>query len=316
MPYKYLMVFNTFLSTVKKYPDKLAVNNLTYQELYNLVIARPYSKVCYETDWTILLDILKAAFVDKPIIILPKFHREAVDIPTVVPDEFGIMLFSSGSTGTRKQIFMPDSMILSNASNAIECQRLTDRDKILTVCSLNHTGGISAQTLPGLLCGAHIIVEPFNAFNLLRIIQEQEITVTHLIPVMIDALIKVNSDVKVPKLRLVVAGSDCVYQQHVEFWLDRNVPFIINYGLSEAGPIIINHEFVPGDDLSIFELGVLLGTSTWCDTKIVDNELLLKGSCVYTNDWFLTGDCVDLVNGWFIYRGRRSAGCKILPKAY
>lgn len=311
------MVFNTFLTTVKKYPDHLAINNITYKELHDLVVAREYTSVSKETDWTIMLDILKAACVNKPIVILPKFHRDDVEIPKVLPKEFGIILFSSGTSGTRKTVFMHETMILENAINAIDAQKITADDKILTVCSLNHTGGISAQTLPGLLRGAHVIVEQFNAFNLLRLIKENNITLTHLVPVMIDALIKVNSKLDVPTLRLVVAGSDCVYRQHVEFWTNRGKQFMVNYGLSEAGPIIINHIFSPGDDMSIHDVGVVIGSKAWCEVDIENNELFLRGLCVHKlKDWFATGDCVEKHGDWFIYRGRLAAGCKILPKAY
>lgn len=309
------MLFNAFSNAVKKYPDRLALNEFTYKEVLALVNEREYSAVCSDTDWTIILSILKASSVNKPITILPKFRRNDITVSSR-NKEFGITLFSSGSTGDRKGIFMPERMILANAENAIECQQLTSMDKILTVCSLNHTGGISAQTLPGLLVGAHVIIEPFNAFNMLRLIDQHKITVTHLVPVMIDALKIVRSSADVSSLRLVVAGSDCVYKQHVEFWLNQKIPFMVNYGLTEAGPMIINHTFTE-DDLNVFELGVPLGKKLWCEFLIVKGELWLRGHNVFLSfSWFPTGDCVELVNDWFIYKGRISAGCKIVPKQY
>jgi acyl-coenzyme A synthetase/AMP-(fatty) acid ligase len=154
-------------------------------------------------------------------------------------------LFSSGSSsGARKQLFMSERMIMANAKNAVECQQITDRDRILTVCSLNHTGGLSAQTIAGLLCGAYNLIEQFNAFNFFKLLQQHNITVTHLIPVHIDALIKVNSELVIPNLRLTVAGSDCVHKHHVEFWINRGVNFIMNYGMTESGPIIINTRII------------------------------------------------------------------------
>lgn len=313
-----MLLFNAFQDTVEKYPDHLALNNLTYRELLKAVLERKYKYICDTTDWTVILDVLKAAMLNKPIVILPKFNRDSVVTPPIDNDGFRIFLFSSGSSsGNRKCIFMSDRMIMSNAENATNCQSLTSNDTILTVCSLNHTGGLSAQTIAGLLVGAHIIVEQFNAFNFLRLIAQHDVTVTHLIPVMIDALIKVNSDITVSSLRLVMAGSDCVNKEHVEYWLSKCVPFIVNYGMTEAGPIIINHKFNPGDDLSVFSKGVLLGTTAWCQVDIVDGVLMLKGSSLMINNvWFNTGDCVEKYNEWFIYNGRHSAGCKIIPKQY
>lgn len=312
------MLFNTFQAAVDKYSNQPAINDITYSHLYELVLKRNYTGVSYATDWTVILDVLKAASLNKGIAIMPKFKRELIKMPILVPEEFSVVLFSSGSSsGIRKEIPMPERMIMANASNAINCQEINSSDRILTVCSLNHTGGLSAQTIAGLLVGAHNIIEPFNAFNFFRLLRDNDVTLTHLIPAHIDALIKVNPDIELPSLRLVVAGSDCVYKHHVDFWTSKNKSFIANYGMTEAGPIIINHKFEPNVDELIFDTGVPLGTQTWADTKIVDGELYLKGDAVITGDqWLATGDCVEMHNGWFIYRGRKSAGCKIIPKAY
>jgi acyl-CoA synthetase (AMP-forming)/AMP-acid ligase II len=311
------MLFNTLLTVAEKYPNKLAINDITYLNLINLVKSRVYSTVCENTSVDVLLDILTAAYHNKPIFILPKYHREEITIPEHIDNtRFQIVLYSSGSTGTRKQIIISEEMILKNATNSVNCQSLNSEDKILTVCSLNHTGGINAQTIAGLTIGAHIIVKEFNPFNFFKILETENITVTHLIPIMIDALIKVNNSKRLRNLKTVMAGSDCVYKHHVAFWNNLGVDFIVNYGLTEAGPIIINHKFTNGSSLDVFDRGVPLGTNVWCDYRIDDGELLLKGKEVNTEEWLRTGDCVEILGDWFLYRGRKSAGCKIIPKKY
>lgn len=310
------MLFQRFIETATVYPDKLALNSFTYRDLVTMIAERPYNEICEQTDWTILLDILKAASLDKPIRILPKYKRENLLLDSKNYIGFGIALFSSGSSGPRKEIFLSDAMLVSNAFAAIISQGITKEDKILTVCSLNHTGGINAQTLAGLIVGAHVIVEPFNIFNFYRLIKENNITLTHLVPNMIDMLENCKSILGDSKLRLVVAGSDCVYKHHVKHWLDLGIEFMINYGMTEAGPIIINHRFKKDSELSIYDIGIPLGTESWCDTRIVDGQLFLKGANVYKSNWLATGDCVELNGDWYLYKGRKSAGCKIIPKAY
>lgn len=309
------MIFNAVKIVSEKYPNRLAINQYTFSEIIKMVERRDYNPVCHATDWSVLLDILKASSLGKTVKILPKYRREDI---SVSDNDYGsgIVLFSSGSTGTRKEIFIPESMILKNAEQAIKCQGISSSDKILTVCSLNHTGGINAQTLAGLMVGAHVIVESFNAYSFYRILDEEKVTVTHLIPAMIDMLDKAVTKRSVKSLRLVVAGSDCLYRHHVEYWISQEIPFMINYGMTEAGPIIINHKFEPGESLEIFQQGVPLGTDTWCDVKVEDGELFLRGSNVNSKDWLPTGDCVEVYKDWFIYKGRKSAGCKIIPKAY
>ncbi len=311
-----MSIFELFENTVKRCPEKLAVNNFTYRDIFAQIEKRTYTPVCEQTDWTIILDILKASSIDREIKILPKYKRENIQINSKTTGKFGLTLFSSGSSGERKEIFLPDSMLAANAISAIQCQKLTENDKILTVCSLNHTGGINAQTLAGLVAGSHIIIEPFNPYNFYRLLEEHNITVTHLIPLMIDMLKKRKNAPNKFNLRLVAAGSDCIYRHHVQYFTDLGIDFMINYGMTEAGPIVINHIFKPGDDLSIYNTGVPLGTTTWCKTRIINSELLLQGDNIFISDWLSTGDCVSMVDNWYIYNGRKSANCKIIPKSY
>lgn len=303
---------------VKKYPTKLAINSHTYREVYDLVIDREYRAYCTSTGVDILLDILVAARENRPLIIPPKFGK--VGMPMINGEqssEFGLFLYSSGSTtGERVAKYLPATMIMANAANSIKCHNMSELDRVLTVCTLSHTGGINAQTIAALTVGAQVVIEPFNAFNFHRLVNEHKITISHLVPVMIDALIKVDSQVEFTNLQTVMVGSDCVTRAQVEYLLDKDVDLIINYGMTEAGPIMINHRFQPGDDLSIFDAGVPLGTKVWGESIIIGQELHLKSGAISSGGWLSTGDCVYRHGDWYIYTGRLSSGGKIIPKKY
>lgn len=310
------MIFNALRDISNKYPNKLAVNSLTYKEFLEEIDNEPYQLMCEDTDYKVLVKLFKASKLNKPIVVLPKNNRNNIEIPDKLSDQFQLVMYSSGSSGVRKPLILPETMLFANAQNAVTAQNMFKDDKILTVCSLNHTGGLNAQTVAGLLIGAHVIVEPFNAFNFYRLINEHNITLTHLIPPMIDLLIKVDSNVETPTLKWVTCGSDCVYKHHVKYFLDKNIIFMTNYGMTESGPIIINKTYYPNDDLSINDNGVVLGDRHFVSYKIIDNELYLKGSAINTNDWLATGDCVREDKGVLYYLGRKSHGCKIIPKQY
>jgi acyl-CoA synthetase (AMP-forming)/AMP-acid ligase II len=309
------MLFNEFLNTVEKYPNKLALNSWTYSELLDVIVNREHKNICESENEYILIDILNASRLNKPLIVLPKFNKNNVIIP-IVEDTFSLYLYSSGSTGSKKSIKLTEKMIFSNFQNASDSQNLSSNDNILTVCSLNHTGGINAQSLPGLLVGSHVVVDNFNPYTILNKINQYNISVTHFVPIMIDALLKLKKIKNINNLRLAVAGSDCIKVEHAEFFLKNNIPFMVNYGLTQAGPIIINHTFTSVKELEIFNIGIPLGSKIYCDYQINNGELLLKGPCVSSNDWLQTDDCVRLYNSWFLYTGRISAGCKIIEKNY
>ena len=309
------MIFNRFKAVAEKYPTNLALNDWTYRDLLEIVVGGTHHDLSHSQDEEILIDILRASFLDRPLIILPKNEKENIEIPRT-ENKFSLYLYSSGSTGKRKSIKLSESMLFSNYENSVASQEILAIDKILTVCSMNHTGGINAQSLPGLLTGSHVIVKKFNPYTFLNLIKEHNITITHLIPIMIDALSKLKNFDFDSNLKLVVAGSDCVRKDHVKLFLKNKIPFMINYGLTEAGPIIINHKFKTIDELEIFDHGIPLGKKIWCNYKILENELHLQGTCLNTDQWLLTGDWVYRRDEWFMYQGRKSAGCKVVPKNY
>lgn len=308
------MFYISLKEIAEKFPNKLAVNNMTYTELLDKSIERPYNTVCNSIGVDILLDLINASYLNKPIIVLPKDNKELAIIPETLPENFNLILYSSGSTGKRKPTIIPERMLMANIKNVIKCSQLSSTDKILTVCSMNHTAGLTCQTLGGLFSGSSIIIEAFNPFNVLKLLKTHEITVTHVIPMMTEILLKNHSKPDLPNLRMIWMGSDCITKQQVEFWMTDNLKFMTVYGLTEAGPPVIYHIFDSKSDLSILEQGVIAGSVPCCEVKIVDNELLICGDIVNIDGWLKTGDCFKYENGLYYYTGRVSAGGKIIPK--
>lgn len=305
-------LYESFLLTSRANSNKLALNHFTFDELLSKVESEPYNLIAQHDDYRIIIDILVASKHNRPLVILPMDKKDYF-IPSKIHDSFGLYLYTSGSTsGVRKPIFLSESMLLQNANNAISCQNITNNDVIFTVCSMHHTGGINVQLLPSLLIGCTNIVEDFNAFTFNRRLEETKATVTHLVPRMLNQLRTVSKN----NLRLVAAGSDCITKEHISKWLDVGVDFMVNYGLTEAGPVIINHTFKDLSELEIFDNGVPLGDNISCEYKIDDNELFLNGREVTIDGWLQTGDCMYIKDNWFFYRGRKSAGCKFVPKRY
>ena len=101
-----------------------------------------------------------------------------------------------------------------------------------------------------------------------------------------------------------MCGSDRVQSGIIQNFIDRGAIFIVNWGMTEVGPVAINRNFVPG--IQVHTTETIMGNNTECDTKIVDGELHVKGDiCIY-DDWFATGDIVTKENGHFYYMGRKS----------
>ena len=61
-----------------------------------------------------------------------------------------------------------------------ECQKISSKSRIYTVCKMEHAGGLLAQTLPAFEVGAEVDIEKFNAYRFCKKITNY--THSHLTP--------------------------------------------------------------------------------------------------------------------------------------
>ena len=222
----------------------------------------------------------------------------------------GFELKSSGTTGEPKRIFQSPAKLLAANKIAAAAQNITKQSRILTVCRMTHAGGLLAQTLPGLSVHAHVEIKPFNAFTFARDIDGY--THTHLTPMHCKLLMQTKS---FPTLNLdgvfITCGSDNVTFETIEAFVERGAIFMCNWGMTEIGPVTINTVFDTLEKVEQYREqaladGTLLGDRYFCEYRIIDDELWVRGDvCVY-EDWFNTHDLVAFnEQGAMFHLGRR-----------
>lgn len=238
---------------------------------------------------------------------------------TQIPDYLewvsrGGIYMSSGTTGPSKEYYQPPQKILASSIIGAKAQNITKDSRVLTVCKMSHAGGMGAQTLPALHAGAHVDVEAFNAFTFIE--QVKDYTHTHITPGHIELLSKTKGfeDARYDGL-FVACGSDRVEWWMIEYFVSRGATFMTNWGMSEIGPIAINATYSDMNKITYHkglcpEGCTILGDTKWCDYKVVDGELFVKGDiCIY-DDWYATKDNVIVRNDVIFYAGRTN-----LPKS-
>lgn len=210
----------------------------------------------------------------------------------------GFELQSSGTTGKPKRIFQTPEKLLAANRVAVDAQNITAQSRVLTVCRMSHAGGLLAQTLPAWSIQAHVEIMPFNAFSFGRDIHGY--THTHLTPMHCRLLMQTKNFRTLDLAGVFVAcGSDNVSFEIIEAFVERGAVFMCNWGMTEIGPVAINTVFDTPDKVEQYREqapadGTLLGDRYFCEYKIVDNELWVRGdACVY-KDWFNTHDLVAL----------------------
>ena len=221
----------------------------------------------------------------------------------------GIELSSSGTTGSPKQIYQSPSKLKNANKVARECQKISSKSKIYTVCKMEHAGGLLAQTLPAFEVGADIDIEEFNAYKFCKKITNY--THTHLTPNHAKAIRLTKSFKNIDLNGIwVTCGSEPVEWDLIIDFVKKGCKFMVNWGMTEIGPCAINTVFKNLESVLDYKErainGTLIGDKTYCDTKIRNNKLYVKGSISVFNDkWFDTKDIVALnKNKEFYIQGR------------
>ena len=219
----------------------------------------------------------------------------------------GTTIRSSGTTGDPKQIYRSPSNLKACIDVAVSAQQLTQRSRVLTVTRMTHAGGLLTQTLPAYSIGADFKIQQFNAFTFLK--DFADYTHTFLTPAHMTALMKTKG-FKNCNLsgKWILGGSDPVSWEMIEAFVRKGAVVQPNWGMSEVGPIAINTVFDTIDKVQEYKQRVnsqtILGDTVYCDIKIIDNVLYVKGNLCYVEGWHKTNDIVDNIDNIFIYNGR------------
>lgn len=157
-------------------------------------------------------------------------------------DEPVLLVYTSGTTGRPKGALHSQGNLLANARAAILAQGITPADRVLTLLPLFHVGGLCIQTLPALLAGASVLLQPkFDPRQTLDDLANAGITLTLMVPAVMKAVID-QPDFQTacwPRLRALWAGSSTLPDEWVLAWLRRGVPVCNVYGATETGPFSI-----------------------------------------------------------------------------
>ena len=218
----------------------------------------------------------------------------------------GAEISSSGTTGPAKVVHRTPDNLKACVEVALDAQDISKKSKILTVTRMTHAGGLLTQTLPAYSIGAEFKVQQFNAFTFLK--DFANYTHTFLAPAQMYALMNTKgfADCDLTGKR-ILGGSDRVTWEMIEAFVSKGAIVQPNWGMSEIGPITINAVFdsmesiqkvqeqseylihrTPPSDFTI------LGNNYYCDWKIVDGELHVKGPTCVHNDWFATNDMIAI----------------------
>jgi len=248
--------------------------------------------------------------------VLPKSSINEEDIAQIY--------YTSGTTGRPKGVMLSHKNVTTHALGAIAEIHLTDRDVWIHVAPLFHLADAWATWAVSWVGGTHVLVREFDAKVVLETIQREKVTLTNLIPTMLNLMVNHPNVGKYDysSLRVLLSGGAPIAPEVVRKIVETfKCDYIQTYGMTETSPyltlsILKGHlKKLSNEDQLQFKsktgrefIGVELkvindqGKEVKKDEKEV-GEIIAKGDIVTKGYWKLPEETKKSIkNGW-LYTG-------------
>lgn len=173
--------------------------------------------------------------------ILGEFDGQPMPIAEVGYDDLAQLYYTSGTTGKAKGVMLSHKNVCLNALGAVTEININDSDTWAHIGPMFHLAdawSIFAVTWAG---GTHTFVRQFNAEAVLKMMREENVTLTAVVPTVVNALLA-HPDVKAhkyPSLRMILtAGSPIAPEQVRGIVQNFGCDYMQFYGLTETSPFL------------------------------------------------------------------------------
>jgi long-chain acyl-CoA synthetase len=163
------------------------------------------------------------------------------DLPTTMPDDTAVILYTSGTTGRPKGAELTHFNMFYNADCAARQVLSLDRDTVALAClPLTHSFGQTIMHNAVLRVGGRIVLLPrFEPRTALSLIQSRRVTFFGGVPTMYMALLQEANagSYDVSSLKWCAGGGASTPMEVLQAFKQRfGVPVLEGYGLSETSP--------------------------------------------------------------------------------
>jgi fatty-acyl-CoA synthase len=168
-------------------------------------------------------------------------HGGVFDPAPVDPDAVAHLYYTSGTTGQPKGVMLTHRNVCVHSRTAIQELELTSSDVWGHIAPMFHLADAWASFAITWVGGRHVMVPRFDPETVLRAIGERGITVTNLIPTMLNLMTKHPrvDEYDYSSLRVILSGGAPIAPEVVRLIMEAlGCEYIQSYGMTETSPYL------------------------------------------------------------------------------
>ena len=167
--------------------------------------------------------------------------EEPPSFQAIKDDDVAQLYYTSGTTGRPKGVMLTHKNVKSHALGTIAELQLTDSDHWFHVAPLFHLADAWATFAITWVGGKHVILPSFDALEVMKLIQYEKITLSNLIPTMLNMMVN-HPDVEnfdYSSLRVLLSGGAPIAPETVRKIIEVfKCDYIQTYGMTETSPYL------------------------------------------------------------------------------
>ncbi len=239
-------------------------------------------------------------------------------------EDIAQIYYTSGTTGRPKGVMLSHKNVTTHALGTIAEIHLTDRDVWIHVAPLFHLADAWATWALTWVGGTHVLVREFDVKTVLETIEREKVTLTNLIPTMLNLMVN-HPDVgkyDYSSLRVLLSGGAPIAPEVVRKIVETfRCDYIQTYGMTETSPYLtlsllkehlkrlpdkeqLKFRAKTGREFIAVELKVVneKGEEIKKDEKEV-GEIVVKGDIVTKGYWKLPEETAKAIRDGWLYTG-------------
>jgi acyl-CoA synthetase (AMP-forming)/AMP-acid ligase II len=256
--------------------------------------------------------------------VLHQTNFSALPETRITDDDIAQIYYTSGTTGRPKGVMLSHKNVNTHALGTIAELHLTDSDVWIHVAPLFHLADAWATWAITWVGGTHILIREFDAKIVLETIEREKVTLTNLIPTMLNLIVN-HPEVgrfDYSSLRVLLSGGAPIAPEVVRKVVETfKCDYIQTYGMTETSPYLtlsilkdhlkklsyedqLRFKSKTGREFIGVELKVVneRGGEIKRDEKEV-GEIIVKGDIVTKGYWKLPEETKKSIKDGWLYTG-------------